>query len=91
MVNQYNKSKGRGWGSAVFIIFLYIFNHDPAGKTAMAPINPNGQQLVYPKTRIDRVKRQFNKRVAAITTDSLRIGKPNKSPKRPIGKSPSEG
>jgi len=57
----------------------------------MAPINPNGQQLVYPKSRIDRVKRQFNKRVVAITTDSLRIGKQNKNVKRRIGKSPSEG
>lgn len=59
------------------------------GNTAMAAINPNGQQLAYPKTRISRVVGHLAKRVVIKTTDSLKIGKPNT--KRPIVKSPSEG
>ena len=59
------------------------------GNTAMAAINPNGQQLAYPKSRISRHFGHLAKRVVIKTTDSLKIGKP--SPKRPIIKSPSEG
>ena len=58
------------------------------GSTAMAPVNPNGQQLAYPKSRISRVG-QMAKRVVIKTTDSLRMVKP--SPKRTVVKSPSEG
>ena len=59
-----------------------------AGNVAMAPVNPNGQQLAYPKSRISRVG-QMAKRVVIKTTDSLRMVKP--SPKRAVVKSPSEG